>query len=314
MKVSVIMPCYNVEKYVANSVQSVLNQTYSDLELICIDDGSTDNTLLILRQLQSESPMQMYVISQTNSGAPVARNTGIESSKGQYLQFLDADDILDADKIEHQVRLAQENGLPDLIIGSYARINEKGRTLFEKTYTQEYDYQNYWTNLLKTNLGHTSSNLFKSNFFKSGGKWNTAYKSSQEYELMFQLLKTTDKIVFDPHVKTKALEREEGSISKTNLNEKWQRYVLLRVDIINYLKSKVSVFDFQSAYQTLFDAIRMLYPYNKTKALSIYNEHIPKEFKAKKSLATSSYYIYLYRILGFKRAQQLTQLRNTFRK
>lgn len=91
-KISVIIPVYNAEKYIANSLDSVLSQNFSDLEIICINDGSTDKSREILEQYQ-ERDGRVKVISQKNSGGSAARNKGIEKSTGEYIMFLDSDDL-----------------------------------------------------------------------------------------------------------------------------------------------------------------------------------------------------------------------------
>ena len=121
MTVSVIIPCYNVEKYLEACISSVWNQSYKDLEIICVDDGSKDGTARLLMQLQKNSPLPMQVVNQLNQGASAARNRGLTCAKGDYLQFLDADDILLPEKIQHQIDLALENGKPDLIVGSLSK-------------------------------------------------------------------------------------------------------------------------------------------------------------------------------------------------
>lgn len=99
IKFSIIIPAYNVEKYIEESLRSVMNQTLKEIEIICIDDGSTDNTLDILNDLKNEDA-RISVISQPNSGLSYARNQGILKSKGQYLIYLDSDDILELNALE----------------------------------------------------------------------------------------------------------------------------------------------------------------------------------------------------------------------
>ncbi len=90
--VSVIIPAYNAEQYIASSIESVLNQTFSDFELIIINDGSTDNTLEVINQF-SKTDKRINVISQKNQGVSVARNAGINIATSEYIAFLDSDDL-----------------------------------------------------------------------------------------------------------------------------------------------------------------------------------------------------------------------------
>jgi len=97
--ISVIMPCYNASKYLADSIESVLRQTYSDIELIAVNDGSTDNTLSILNAYAAKDD-RLKIHSQQNAGVSTARNLGVSKSEGRYLAFLDADDWWDETFIE----------------------------------------------------------------------------------------------------------------------------------------------------------------------------------------------------------------------
>jgi glycosyltransferase involved in cell wall biosynthesis len=98
--VSIIIPLYNAEKYIAATIQSALDQTWPNKEIIIINDGSTDNSLLVARQFTNEN---VKVLSQENKGASIARNYGLAEAKGEYIQFLDADDLLSSNKIEAQM-------------------------------------------------------------------------------------------------------------------------------------------------------------------------------------------------------------------
>ena len=99
IKISVIIPAYNVEKYIEECLRSVMNQTLKEIEIICIDDGSTDDTLIILNNLKNEDS-RICIISQANKGLSNARNQGILKSTGQYILYLDADDKLELDAME----------------------------------------------------------------------------------------------------------------------------------------------------------------------------------------------------------------------
>ena len=106
-KVSILIPLYNSEKYIAETIDSCLNQTYSNIEIIIVDDGSADRSLKLAKDYEKKHK-NIIVDSQKNSGAPRARNRAFELSTGEYIQYLDADDILDSQKISTQVTILEE--------------------------------------------------------------------------------------------------------------------------------------------------------------------------------------------------------------
>lgn len=103
--VSVIIPLYNAERYIAECVTSVLEQTWPNIEVIIVDDGSTDDSLTVAKKFEGE---HIKVLSQKNKGASAARNKGLSEAKGNYIQFLDADDLISNDKINNQVLALEE--------------------------------------------------------------------------------------------------------------------------------------------------------------------------------------------------------------
>ena len=122
-KVSIIIPVYNVENYLEECLDSVINQTFSDLEIICIDDGSTDNTLNILKSYENIDS-RIKVISQENKGVGSARNAGIEVATGKYIYFIDSDDYIYLDAIEEMYEQAERNSSDIVVI---SRMREEGK-------------------------------------------------------------------------------------------------------------------------------------------------------------------------------------------
>ena len=122
MKISVIIPAYNAEKFLVESLQSVVNQTIDDFEIIVIDDGSTDSTLDILKNYE-KSYENFNVICQENAGPAAARNKGLDVAKGEYIYFFDADDVLELDALESLYATAHRRK-SDLVIAKYDIFNQ----------------------------------------------------------------------------------------------------------------------------------------------------------------------------------------------
>lgn len=107
-KVSIIVPVYNQQAYVKQCLQSLLTQTLQEIEIICINDGSTDDSLSIIEQF-ARSDKRLLIINQPNQGAGAARNIGIASATGEYIGFVDPDDFVDADYFEQLYNRAKES-------------------------------------------------------------------------------------------------------------------------------------------------------------------------------------------------------------
>ncbi|MGB6298834.1 MAG: glycosyltransferase family 2 protein [Rivularia sp. (in: cyanobacteria)] len=122
-KVSVIIPVYNAEKFVAATIQSVLSQTYENFEIIVVDDGSPDGSIEVCKLFKDS---RIKIIHQANRGLPGARNTGIRHASGDYLAFLDADDIWLPEKIEKHVHHLNISPTVGISFCYSAFINEKG--------------------------------------------------------------------------------------------------------------------------------------------------------------------------------------------
>ena len=121
--VCIITPTFNSANFIAETIKSVQNQSYSNWEMILIDDGSIDNTEeIILSLIENDTRIQFYKLNQ-NSGPAVARNKGIEKATGTYMTFIDADDIWFPKFIETSIKTIQETGIP-FVFSSYKRSNE----------------------------------------------------------------------------------------------------------------------------------------------------------------------------------------------
>lgn len=120
-KVSVIIPVYNAEKYLEQCISSIANQTMQDIEILVINDGSTDNSLNILDELSQKYKGKLKIFEKENGGAGSARNLAIENATGEFIKFVDADDYLKADILEKMYNIAKEHNVK-LVRGNYQTI------------------------------------------------------------------------------------------------------------------------------------------------------------------------------------------------
>ena len=117
VKISIIIPVYNIEQYIKTCLDSLICQSFKDFEIICVNDGSTDNTLEILKEFKNKDK-RIYIINQNNRGAEIARIVGMKESKGEYLMFLDSKDIFSNTMLEELYAKIKENNLEIIICNS----------------------------------------------------------------------------------------------------------------------------------------------------------------------------------------------------
>ena len=132
--VSIITPCYNGAKYITETIESVLGQTYQEWEMFIIDDGSKDNSAEIIK-VYKEKDNRITYIYQENAGSAAARNNGIKHANGQYIALLDADDLWEPEFLEKQIIFMKEKEAR-CVFCSYKRINEKNEEIFRPTYAK----------------------------------------------------------------------------------------------------------------------------------------------------------------------------------
>lgn len=126
--ISIIIPIFNAEPFLAKCLDSLINQPYSALQIILVNDGSTDNSLAIAQQY-AQQDSRITVFSQTNQGQSAARNLGLQYATGEYISFIDADDYVDAD---FYTTLTQHIGSFDCVQIGYKRITKQGKIIIEK--------------------------------------------------------------------------------------------------------------------------------------------------------------------------------------
>lgn len=161
--VSIIMPAYNCEKYVVEAIESVINQTYSNFELLVIDDGSKDSTLKIINGFAEKDNRIKALQNEKNSGVSATRNRGISIAEGNWIAFLDSDDIWEVEKLEKQMNHAKDNNA-DFIFTGASYIDEEGRPysgIFEVPEKVSY------RKLLRHNVITCSSVLVKKKYFEN---------------------------------------------------------------------------------------------------------------------------------------------------
>ena len=234
--VSIITPSYNSAKFIAETIQSVQNQTYQNWEMIIVDDGSSDETeSVVLSILQNDNRIQFHKLSQ-NSGPAVARNIGIEKASGDYMTFIDADDIWFPTFIENNIKTIQETGIP-FVFSSYKRANVQLEFVYSDFIVP---HKVSYTDILKSNSISCLTAFL--DIKKLGKKYMPLIRKRQDMGLWLNYLKV---IPFAHGIQeTQAIYRiRENSLSRKKsdlIKYQWQFY--REVENLNV---------FQSAYYML---------------------------------------------------------------
>jgi glycosyltransferase involved in cell wall biosynthesis len=181
--ISVIVPAYNVERTILETIKSVQQQTFSDFELIVINDGSTDRTLELLNTVTDP---RLKVFSYTNGGLPTARNRGISHATGEFIAFLDADDLWTPDKLELQLAALQQHPEAGVAYSWTYFKDEQG----VHSYADESNRfeGNVYADLLVKNFLHNGSNpLIRKQAIESVGEFDPTLKSCEDWEFYLRL-------------------------------------------------------------------------------------------------------------------------------
>lgn len=303
MNVSIILPCHNAEGHLERCLSSLFAQTHRPLELIAVDDGSTDATKALLDAAVARCPYPMQVIQQANAGACAARNTGLRAATGAFVQFMDADDELLPLKIAHQVTVCGGNGQPEIIAGRVrTRLDDGSEDILDRSFDVE--DADEWLALMRHRLGRTSSLLLARDAVLHAGGWDVGAKSSQEYELLFAMLKQGARAVHDNEALT-LIHRRPGSISTADPGGAWRRFVNLRIRILRHVEQTQPRKELHPFKQALFDGLRTLHAFSPREAEQLYRQEFANGFTPSRSPATGRFYLLLHRALGFAYANRI---------
>jgi glycosyltransferase involved in cell wall biosynthesis len=221
--ISIIIPAYNAERTILNTIVSVQQQTFSDFELIVINDGSTDRTLEILATIEES---RLKVFSYSNGGLPVARNRGIAQATGDYISFIDADDLWTSDKLELQLTALQQQPEAGVAYSWTCNMGEKGES-FHPGKSVMYT-GNVLPQLLMSNFIASGSNILATKeAIATAGEFDPVLKSCEDWDFYLRLAARWSFVVVP---KAQILYRQSAGAmsSKVEVMEKYHRLVLER--------------------------------------------------------------------------------------
>ena len=182
--ISVIIPVYNAQDGIKRCVDSLLNQSFKDFEIILLNDGSKDNSLNILKEYELKYSF-VRVIDKQNEGVAVTRNKGILLAEGEYIMFMDNDDFVDSDYIETFYQAIHEKNL-DLVIGGYKRVNQDNQIIFSQDIQQS-----EWSKYI---IMAPWAKVYRTEFLKTNNLEFFDYGIGEDIIFNLAAYKTTDKI------------------------------------------------------------------------------------------------------------------------
>lgn len=228
--VSVIMPSYNTSKYIGNSIESVINQTYTNWELLIIDDCSTDNTDEVV-SLYNDKRIR-YLKNETNSGAAISRNIALREAKGRWIAFLDSDDLWLTEKLEKQIAFMEKNGYA-FTYTNYEEIDSEGEkngisVTGPKKITRRGMYNYCWPGCLTVMYDVNKIGLIQINNIKK----------NNDYAMWLKVCRKSNCYLLNESL---ALYRRGriGSISTHNIRTliKWHFILFNNIENLNAIKS-----------------------------------------------------------------------------
>lgn len=246
VKVSVIVPVYNVELYLEKCLLSLVNQTLQEIEILVINDGSRDNSQAVIDQFQDLYPDKIFGFTKENGGLSDARNFGIDRAKGQYLGFVDSDDYVSETMFEEMYHLAEKH-LAEMVVCNLQKVDEQGNVTQKLTQLDGFPEKIELDQNLSvfSDLSYFACNkifrkeLFNHKRFKKGVHF-------EDIELIPQLLLNCNILAFAPGFHYQYLERQD-SISKS--------HTMSGLDILKAVETVTSVYD-MSRFSKNREAIR----------------------------------------------------------
>lgn len=228
--VSIITPSYNSCEFITEMIESVINQTFADWEMIIVDDCSTDNSVSVIKSCIEKEPRIKLIQLKENSGAAVARNTAIEAAQGRYIAFLDSDDLWLPDKLEKQLAFMQANDYP-FSYTAYDKIDENGQVFVHIGVPNRVSY----SELLKTCSIGCLTVIYDTQYF--GKEYMPTNTKREDFATWLLLLKKTEYAygLIESLAQYRVYETQTSAKKAKMAKENWRLY--REVEKLNLVKA-----------------------------------------------------------------------------
>lgn len=286
-KISIIIPIYNVEKYVAECLESILNQDFDDYEVICVDDASTDSSMEIVEKYASQNEKIKIINHEKNKGLSAARNTGLKYAKGKYIWFVDSDDMVEQSALKCLYDIVESNNL-DVLFFNYKNIYEEEMNFLqdstkekEMNFTRVYTGQELFCLFCENNIIKVESwrQFYKREFLLENGI--RFYDGILHEDTLFTFIcAMSAKRVMDINKQFYIYRRRPQSIVNTMSVERLQSYYIILIEIFK-------IWNFNTYTERVHEAISFYFKflfmrYKKIKSHFDKNDTLGQETEAEK--------------------------------
>ena len=313
MLVSILIPCHNAERWIAQCIESALGQTWPDKEVIVVDDGSTDGSLAIIQSFGD----RIRVESGPNCGGNVARNRLLKLARGEWLQYLDADDYLLPEKIEKQMHFLAQFPAADIVFGPHIQeLCENGKV--SQNLSVIPNPLDPWSLLVRWDLPQTGAMLWRKQAVQDVGGWKEDQVCCQEHKLCFHLLKAEKQFAYCADSGAVYRQWSEGSVSTRNpqMVHHWRIEIIRAAEKHLREQGLLTLERLWAVNQARLEIARLVWSYDKEKAVEIARvihgtqpSFLPEG--PGRRISYSLAYRIGYRLLGFSKLERLAGIFRT---
>jgi glycosyltransferase involved in cell wall biosynthesis len=304
--VSILIPCFNAERWIAGAIESALAQSWPHKEVVVVDDGSTDGSAAIAQRFGSRIRFE----SQANAGANPARNRLLDLARAEWLQYLDADDYLLPDKIEAQARVVESAPDVDVVYGP-ATLELWSEQKVDRSITPVPEPRDPWLLLARWQLPQTGAPLWRKRAILDAGGWTPDQPCAQEHELYLRLLMHRKRFAYHPTNGAVYRYWTTATISRRNNAETRRRrlQVLQRAEDHLRKSGELTRERMEAINATRFGAARMAWLEDRSEAHAILAAIARSDasFSPIGPAAPPQYRI-LYQLLGFDGAERVASM------
>lgn len=304
--VSILIPCFNGKRWIAQAIESALDQTWPEKEIIVVDDGSTDESLEIIRRFDGRIRWE----TGPNQGGNVARNRLLELASGAWLQYLDADDYLLRDKVASQMEFLATHPEMDVIFGPVTIEHWSERDV-RRELSPIPEPHDLWVLLASWTLPQTGAPLWRKQAVLDVGGWKPDQPCCQEHELYLRLLIANKRFAYCPSNGAVYRQWTDNTVSNRDILQVHRRRLEIKQQIENHLRANNQLTSerLRAVNQARFEIARITWNYAPDAAATIMEQirSVDPTFSPT-GAAAPVHYRWAFHSLGFKAAERLAAL------